>query len=77
MKHYSIEDLQDLIAEQQDLIYTYTDYIENYQCPAADCSLCYSHCGIESLQNSIDAAENTITEYQYMMEDLQEGEIEQ
>lgn len=73
MKQYSIDDLRDMIAEQQDTLYYYTDLLEGFTCPADDCSECFSECGKEVFTDEIQIAEYRIDKYTLMLEDLQEG----
>lgn len=65
--------LEGQIEDLKEEIETYTEYIENFQCPACDCFDCYTDCGIESLQASIDHAESTIEEYTEILFNIQEG----
>ena len=74
MKQYSIEDLQDMIAEQEDRLNYYTDMLEDFTCPAIDCSECFSECGHEIFTDEIQIAEDRIQKYQFMIEDIQEGQ---
>ena len=74
MKQYSIEDLQDMIAEQKDIADFYTDLLEDFTCPADDCSECFSECGKEIFTDEIQIAEYKMEKYESMIEDLQEGQ---
>ena len=74
MKQYTIEDLQDMIADQKDIADFYTDLLEDFICPAADCSECFSECGKEIFTDKIQIAEDRIQKYQFMIEDIQEGQ---
>lgn len=73
MKQYSIEDLQDMIAEQQEIADYYTGMLEDFTCPADDCCECFSTCGKEVFTDEIEIAEYKIEKYSFMIEDLQEG----
>lgn len=59
------------IETQQETKEKYMDFLDCFQCPACDCSECFSDCGKESLTDSIDHSEMLIDEYTDILKEIE------